>query len=92
MKALLFSLFSWILTKGFKKILLGLGVTVLSSAVISTVLNSYISKAIAAASSTDHTYLGLLGISGVDKAISIIVGALIAKATLVAYNASFIKR
>lgn len=92
MKAIFFSLFSWILDKGFKKVLIALGVTVVSSAVISTVLNTYINKAITAAASTNHTYLGLLSISGVDKAISIIIGALIARATIVSMSASFIKR
>lgn len=91
MQALLFALFSWILTEGFKKILIALGVSVVSSAVFNTILEQYINKAINAANSVDPTYLGLLHISGVDKGISIIMGALVARATLMAYSATITK-
>ena len=69
----------------------GAGVTVVSGAVINIVLTAYINKAIAASSQIDSTYLGLLSISGLDHAISIIIGALIARATLLAANLSFKK-
>ena len=75
-----------------KKVLVGAGVTVVSGAVINIVLTAYINKAIAASSQIDSTYLGLLSISGLDHAISIIIGALIARATLLAANLSFKKR
>jgi hypothetical protein len=71
--------------------LLGAGVAIVSSAVIQTVLTSFINKAIAASSSIDYTYLGLLAISGLDQAISIVIGALIARATIVATGMSFKK-
>lgn len=91
MKAILFSLTSWLLSNFAKKVLLGAGVTIVSGAVINIVLTTYINKAIAASSQIDSTYLGLLSISGLDHAISIIIGALIARATLLAANLSFKK-
>ena len=91
MKAILFSLTSWLLSNFAKKVLVGAGVTIVSGAVINIVLTTYINKAIAASSQIDSTYLGLLSISGLDHAISIIIGALIARATLLAANLSFKK-
>ena len=91
MKAILFSLTSWLLSNFAKKVLIGAGVTIVSGAVINIVLTTYINKAIAASSQIDSTYLGLLSLSGLDHAISIIIGALIARATLLAANLSFKK-
>ena len=91
MKAILFGLTSWLLSNFAKKVLVGAGVTIVSGAVINIVLTTYINKAIATSSQIDSTYLGLLSISGLDHAISIIIGALIARATLLAANLSFKK-
>ena len=91
MKAILFSLTSWLLSNFAKKVLIGAGVTLASGAVFNAILSAYINKAIAASSRIDSTYLGLLSLSGLDHAISIIIGALIARATLLAANLSFKK-
>lgn len=91
MKAILFGLTSWLLSNFAKKVLVGAGVTIVSGAVINIVLTTYINKAISASNQIDSTYLGLLSISGLDHAISIIIGALIARATLLAANLSFKK-
>ena len=91
MKAILFALTSWLLSNFAKKVLLGAGVTIVSGAVINIILTTYINKAISASNQIDSTYLGLLSISGLDHAISIIIGALIARATLLAANLSFKK-
>ena len=91
MKAILFGLTSWLLSNFAKKVLVGAGVTIVSGAVINIILTTYINKAIAASSQINSTYLGLLSISGLDHAISIIIGALIARATLLAANLSFKK-
>lgn len=91
MKAILFGLTSWLLSNFAKKVLVGAGLTIVSGAVINIVLTTYINKAIAASSQINSTYLGLLSISGLDHAISIIIGALIARATLLAANLSFKK-
>lgn len=87
----LFSIGSWLLTNFAKKVLLGAGVALVSTAVIQSVLGAFISKAINASSSIDHTYLGLLAISGLDQAISIVIGALIARAAIVATETSIRK-
>ena len=91
MKAILFGLTNWLLSNFAKKVLIGAGVTIVSSAVINIILTTYINKAISASNQIDSTYLGLLSISGLDHAISIIIGALIARATLLAANLSFKK-
>ncbi|MHA3890875.1 DUF2523 family protein [Acinetobacter sp. GXMZU3951] len=91
MKALLFGLTSWLLSNFAKKVLLGAGVTLITGAVINVILTAYINKALNATNQIDQTYLGLLSISGLDHAISIIIGALVARATLLAANISFTK-
>ena len=91
MKSILFGLTSWLLSNFAKKVLVGAGVTIVSGAVINIILTTYINKAISASNQIDSTYLGLLSISGLDHAISIIIGALIARATLLAANLSFKK-
>lgn len=91
MKAILFGLTSWLLSNFAKKVLIGAGVTIVSGAVINIILTTYINKAISATNQIDSSYLGLLSISGLDHAISIIIGALIARATLLAANLSFKK-
>lgn len=91
MKSILFGLTSWLLSNFAKKVLLGAGVTIVSGTVINIILTTYINKAISASNQIDSTYLGLLSISGLDHAISIIIGALIARATLLAANLSFKK-
>jgi hypothetical protein len=91
MKQMLFALTSWLLSNFAKKVLMGAGVTLISGAVFNAILLAYINKAISASSSINPTYLGLLSISGLDHAISIIIGALVARATLMAANVSFKK-
>lgn len=88
MGKLLFAFGSWLLSDFARKVLLGAGVAIVSSAVINTILSSFIQKAINASSNVDPTYLGLLSISGLDDAISIIIGALIARATILASSVS----
>lgn len=91
MPRLLFMLGSWLLSNFAKKVLLGAGVAIVSSAIIQSILTAFINKAINASNSIDQTYLGLLSISGLDTAISIVIGALIARATIVASTVSFKK-
>ncbi|TNL43666.1 DUF2523 family protein [Acinetobacter bereziniae] len=91
MPALLFAIGSWLLSNFAKKVLLGAGVAIVSSAIINGILSKFIQKAIDASSSVDPTYLGLLSISGIDQAISIIIGALVARATIVASSMSLKK-
>ncbi|MFH7353760.1 DUF2523 domain-containing protein [Acinetobacter bereziniae] len=91
MPAMLFAIGSWLLSNFAKKVLLGAGVAIVSSAIINGILSKFIQKAIDASSSVDPTYLGLLSISGIDQAISIIIGALVARATIVASSMSLKK-
>lgn len=91
MPKLLFMFGAWLLSNFAKKVLLGAGVAIVSSAIINTILTGFINKAINASNSVNPTYLGLLAISGLDVAISIVVGALVARATIVASSLSFKK-
>ncbi|MFW2098634.1 DUF2523 family protein [Acinetobacter sp. ULE_I057] len=91
MPALLFHIGSWLLSNFAKKVLFGAGVAIVSSAIINGILSKFIQKAIDASSNVDPTYLGLLSISGIDQAISIIIGALVARATIVASSMSLKK-
>lgn len=91
MPALLFTIGSWLLTNFASKVLLGAGVAIVSAAIINGIISSYINKAISASSSIDPTYLGLLAISGIDDGISIVIGCLVARATIVASSLSFKK-
>lgn len=91
MKAILFSLTSWLLSNFAKKVLLGAGVSLVTGAVIETILNAYIGKAMAMSSQLNPSYLGLLSISGLDRAISIIIGALVARSAIMAAQVSFVK-
>lgn len=91
MKAILFGLTSWLLSNFAKKVLVGAGVTIVSGAVINIILTTYINKAISASNQIDSTYLGFPFQACLDHAISIIIGALIARATLLAANLSFKK-
>lgn len=88
MGKLLFAFGSWLLSDFARKVLLGAGVAIVSSSVINIILSSFIQKAINASSNVDPTYLGLLSISGLDDAISIIIGALVARATILASSVS----
>lgn len=73
---------------GIKKLLLGAGLGLISIAIVYTVINYYIAKIISqlnelgALGKVGSIGLSLLGIAGVDTAISIVIGAYIVKFTI----------
>lgn len=64
-----------------KQALLGAGLGLVTSTVILTMVNKYISTAINNMSSIG-SMAGLMGLSGLDVALSIIIGAIVCRATI----------
>lgn len=82
MGKLLFTVGTFLLGSAFKKVLLGAGLGLLSSQVILTLINQYIGKAMQNMNWAGSTAVQFLGLSGADVMISVLVGALIARATI----------
>ena len=69
-------------TDGFiKRALVGAGLSIGSSAVVLTIIQSLISR-MSSNLSLAGDVTGLIGLSGLDVALSVMIGALIARATL----------
>lgn len=71
-----------ILHSGIKRLLLGAGLGLTSGAVVLVVFNYYLTKFINVFDMIDSDYIGLLGLMGVDKAVSMIVGAYVIRLTI----------
>lgn len=77
-----------ILHSGVKRLLLGAGLGLTSGAVVLVVFNYYLTKFINAFDMIDSDYIGLLGLMGVDKAVSMIVGAYVIRLTILSTRLS----
>ncbi|WP_338755269.1 DUF2523 family protein [Moraxella lincolnii] len=77
-----------ILHSGIKRLLLGAGLGLTSGAVVLVVFNYYLTKFINAFDMIDSDYIGLLGLMGVDKAVSMIVGAYVIRLTILSTRLS----
>jgi hypothetical protein len=73
-----------------KNMLAGAGLGLATSAFILTILNQYIDTF--ANSMNGLQIIGLLAISGVDVAISVIIGALVTRATIASQSISLTKK
>lgn len=82
MPRLLILVAGWLLESAVKKLLLGAGLSVVSMAVIQTVFDSYLRKAISQTGSMDNWILGLIAIAKLDVCMSIIIGAVIARVAI----------
>lgn len=82
MGAILYRIGQWLLGEAIGKALFGAGLGLVSSQIILTLINTYINKAIAGLSFGSSKIVMFLGLSGTDVAISVLVGALIARATI----------
>lgn len=74
-------------SQAFKNILTSAGVGLVTSQIILTVVNNLIEMAVAQFGLI--SVAGLLGLAGVDVGMSIIIGAMVARATLVSQTVSF---
>ena len=77
-----------ILHSGIKRLLLGAGLGLTSGAVVLVVFNYYLTKFINTFDMIDSDYIGLLGLMGVDKAVSMIVGAYVIRLTILSTRLS----
>ena len=80
MLRLLFWALSFLLGSALKRILIGAGLALLSSQAIQALIDTYINKALNGMSFGGSSAIMFLGLSGADVAISIIIGALMARA------------
>jgi ABC-type cobalamin transport system permease subunit len=83
---LLYWVISFVLGSALKRILVGAGLAIASSQIILSIINVYINKALSGMSTGASSAMAFLGLSGADVAISILIGALIARATMEAMN------
>lgn len=79
MLKILWWLLGWLLGSALKRILIGAGLALFSSQVIQTLIDSYINKALSGMSFGGSSAILFLGLSGADVALSILIGALIAR-------------
>lgn len=82
MGKIIFTLGTFLLGSALKRILIGAGLGLVSSQIILSLINVYIGKAIDNMDFAAGTALQFLGLSGADVALSVLIGALIARATL----------
>lgn len=82
MGKIIFTIGTYLLGSALKRILVGAGLGLVSSQVILSITNTYIGKAITNLNFSAGPALQFLGLSGADVALSVLIGALIARATL----------
>lgn len=84
-------LFSGFSKNGLKKFLAGAGIGLASAGVSLVVINYFISKITESTGSIGYGVAGLFGLAGIDKALSIVIGAYVLKAMLTQGSLSFKK-
>lgn len=87
----LLKLLEGLLGSAFKKVLVGAGLGLVSGGTVLLVVNYYVAKIVSQAGALG-TMAGILHLAGVDKAISIIIGAIVIRATIAATKLSLIKK
>lgn len=81
MGKLLFIALSFFASSFLKQALLGAGLGLLSGAFVLTLVNQYINQAVSSMSSIGSV-AGLMGLAGLDVALSIVIGAVVCRATI----------
>lgn len=89
--ALLSKLFSGFSKTGLKSLLLGAGIGLASAGVSLVVINYFISKIVEVSGNIGYGVIGIFGLAGMDKAMSIIIGSYVLKAMLARGSLSFRK-
>jgi len=84
-------LFSGFSKTGIKSLLAGAGIGLAATGISLIVINYFISKIVQSTGSIGYGVAGLFGIAGLDKALSIIIGAYVLKAMLQQGSLSFRK-
>lgn len=80
MLRVLYWILGLLLGSAVKRILIGAGLALISSQAIQGLIDVYIGKALNGMSFSGSTAIMFLGLSGADVAISILIGALMARA------------
>ncbi len=81
MGKLLFIALSFFASSFLKQALLGAGLGLLSGVFVLTLVNQYIGQAVTSMSSIGSV-AGLMGLAGLDVALSIVIGAVVCRATI----------
>ena len=84
-------LFSGFSKTGLKTMLLGAGIGLASAGISLVVINYFISKIVEVSGDIGYGVVGIFGLAGLDKAMSIIIGAYVLKALLSKGKLSFKK-
>lgn len=92
MGKLLFLVGSFLLKGSVKSALLGAGLGLASAVVMKTVLERYINQALQSMQGIDSIVASFLHLSGFDIALSVVIGALIARVTMNSMKLSLIKK
>lgn len=74
------------------RVLVGAGLGLATASFVLTFVNYYIDKAINNLNGAGAAVLGLLGLSGTDVALSIVLGALVARTTIDSLNIRLVKK
>ena len=88
---LLFNIGQSLLSVGIKKALLGAGLGLASYAGLSTMLDNLITKANTQMQGGDAIALAFLGLSGMDTALSLVMSAVLVRATIFGASLSLVK-
>lgn len=91
MGKLLYIVGTFLLSGSIKQMLLGAGIGLASASFILTITNRYIDSAIANMQGIGGAAIQIMGLSGLDVALSIVIGAVIARATINAMRVSITK-
>jgi len=83
---------TFLLQGSVKTALLGAGLGLASAVVMKTVLERYINQALQQMQGFDAVVASFLHLSGFDIALSVVIGALIARVTMNSMKLSLIKR
>ena len=91
MGKLIYSFLTLLLGSSFRRVLVGAGLGLASSVGIKALLDNYITSYISNLNSISSNILSILGLAGIDTAISVIIGALITRATIKSLSLSLTK-
>ena len=89
MPAIIIAIIAYISKDLIKKLLIGAGIGIVSGAIFKAVLSTFIDHMSTSLSGVGGAVLQLCGLFGVDKALSIIIGALAMRAAIMAMQLSF---
>ena len=82
MGKLLFVVGQVLLGSALKRLLIGAGLGLASSQIIISIVRNFINDGISGISSGGGVVMSFLGLSGCDVALSVLIGAVIARATI----------